>query len=99
MATSDDRRDRTEDEPSAATGEVLGISRVTPGATGDLKPVRGKARDANDDEEGRTTAVEDAVDLGARDVTKSSHGETGSATGGHGSTPQRTGVTGMDIGD
>ena len=100
MATSDDRRDRHEDEPSTETGEVLGISRVTPGPTGELRRPRDDKRDpADSNDEDRTAPVEDSVDLGARDVTRSSHGQTGPATGGHGSTPQRAGATGVDVGD
>jgi hypothetical protein len=98
MTAPDDRRDGNEDEPSTATGEVLGISRVTPGPTGELRPVRDRDADAIGDDD-RVTPVDDSVDLGARDVTKYSHGETGPATGGHGSTPQRSGATGTDIGD
>ena len=100
MATADDRRDRDDDAPSTETGEVLGISRVTPGPIGELRPRRDGEPDAGEDpNEDRVTPVEDAVDLGARDVTKSSHGQTGPETGGHGSTPRRSGATGMDIGE
>ncbi len=61
MATSDDRRDRPEDEPSAATGEVLGISRVTPGPTGELRPLHDDERDSDDSDEDRVAPAEDAV--------------------------------------
>ncbi len=99
MATRDDRRDpdRTPeaDEPNETTGEVLGISRVSTGATGEIRRQRGPA---GKQPEGRVTPLEDDVNLGARDVTKDGRGETGPETGGHGSTPQRSGSTGTDIG-
>ncbi len=98
MATREDRLERDRDdarEEQPATGDVLGISRVPAGATGEIRSQRGSS---GGDDEGRVTAVEDETDLGARDVTKSSHGESGPATGGHGSTPQRSGATGTDIG-
>ncbi len=55
-------------------------------------------RAARKQPEGHITPLEDEVDLGARDVTKDGRGETGPETGGHGSTPQRSGSTGTDIG-
>ncbi len=98
MATRDDLDpDRTTeaDEPNEATGEVLGISRVSTGATGEIRHRQGPA---GRQPEGHITPLEDDVDLGARDVTKDGRGQTGPETGGHGSTPQRSGATGTDIG-
>ncbi len=98
MATREDRIEREEDETreeQSGTGEVLGISRVPVGATGEIRSERGSATGRD---EGRVTPLDDETDLGARDVTKSSHGESGPATGGHGSTPQRSGATGTDLG-
>ncbi len=99
MASREDRVERDRDETreeQSGTGEVLGIARVPVGSTGEIHSQRGKS--GTGDDEGRVTPLEDETDLGARDVTKSSHGESGPATGGHGSTPQRSGATGTDLG-
>ncbi len=102
MTTRDDaerdRTDRSSDEgPDEASGDVLGISRVPVGGTGEIRSHRGSAG-SDADEEGRITPLEDERDLGTRDVTHTGRGETGPEMGGHGSTPQRSGATGSDIG-
>lgn len=105
MDTRDDRpidRDldtHHTDVDSPESGEILGISRVTPGPTGEIKraPRKGEHATGIEDED-RITPLEDVVDLGARDVTEDGRGQTGPETGGHGSTPQRSGATGSDIG-
>ncbi len=89
-----DRNDEPTDAPDA-TGDILGISRVPVGGAGEIQSERGAA---DTDQEERITPVEDSKDLGARDVTHSPHGQTGPETGGHGSTPQRSGATGSDVG-
>ena len=106
MTTRDDlerdRNDPTSDErPDEASGDVLGISRVPVGGTGEIRPQRGsnpQSSHVHADDEERITPLEDERDLGARDVTNTGHGETGPETGGHGSTPRRSGATGSDIG-
>ncbi len=99
MAARDERdidRDENATAPTAP-GDILGISHVpTDGEPEARRRREGESGAAED--EGRVTPLEDAVDLGARDVTKNGRGETGPETGGHGSTPQRSGSTGMDIG-
>ncbi len=84
-------------DDASTTGDVLGISRVPAGGTGEVHAPRDRGDEAGGDD-GRITPLEDEVDLGARDVTKNGRGQTGPETGGHGSTPQRSGATGMDIG-
>ncbi len=81
----------------SATGDVLGISQVPVGGAGEIQPPRDRSDESSEDE-GRVTPLEDEVDLGARDVTRDGRGQTGPETGGHGSTPRRSGATGMDIG-
>jgi hypothetical protein len=100
MATREDLEDladndRDERPNEEQSGDVLGISHVQPGGTGEIRSERGSS---GGPDEGRITSVDDEADLGARDVTRSNHGETGPATGGHGSTPQRSGATGTDTG-
>ncbi len=85
-------------EGTSRPGDVLGISHVEPGGTGEVQPPERVGRDRVANDEGRVTRLEDETDLGARDVTKTRRGETGPETGGHGSTPQRSGATGSDIG-
>ena len=86
------------DKPDTAAGEVLGISRVTPGPTGDFERVPEDGTRGRTEDEGHVMPLEDSRDLGSRDVTRSGPGQTGPETGGHGSTPQRSGATGSDIG-
>ncbi len=99
MDTRDERdRDETADDAQpSATGDVLGISQVPVGGTGEIRAPRDRDDQAGGDE-GHVMPLEDEVDLGARDVTKNGRGQTGPETGGHGSTPRRSGATGMDIG-
>ncbi len=91
-----DRNDEGADAPDAAAGDILGISRVPAGGTGEIRSERGSAGTRREEE--RITPLEDSKDLGARDVTRGPHGQTGPETGGHGSTPQRSGATGSDVG-
>jgi hypothetical protein len=97
--TKDERDDIDVASPDerSNTGDVLGISQVPVGGTGEIHAPRDRGEERSVDE-GRITPLEDEVDLGARDVTKDGRGQTGPETGGHGSTPRRTGATGMDIG-
>ncbi len=109
MGTRDASADRTEDvnrtgddrtpevADTSGPGDILGISHVEPGGTGEIQPPERDGRDEGNDE-GRVTPLEDEVDLGARDVTRTGRGETGPETGGHGATPRRSGATGTDIG-
>src|SRR5512140_25519 len=94
---SADRNDEENPDDRWATGDVLGISQVPVGGAGELHAPRDLGDDADGDD-GRITPLEDEVDLGARDVTKNGRGQTGPETGGRGSTPRRSGATGMDIG-
>ncbi len=93
-----DRKDENAatEAPNETTGEVLGISRVPAGPTGEIQH-KGSSAGAGDDD-GHVMALEDERDLGARDVTHDGRGQTGPETGGHGATPQRSGSTGTDIG-
>ncbi len=111
MKTRDESADRAEDvnrtradgtreadaTDTSGPGDILGISHVEPGGTGEIQPPERGSAD-QEGNEGRITPLEDEVDLGARDVTKTGRGETGPETGGHGATPQRSGATGTDIG-
>ncbi len=97
----DDRDDDKAIDPRdpSVTGDVLGISQVPAGAQGEIHRQKSRReREIEDDEQERVTALENEEDLGARDVTRDGRGQTGPETGGHGSTPQRTGATGTDIG-
>lgn len=97
----DVERDESEhkDEPDTTAGEVLGISRVPTGPTGEIDRVESEGtRGGATDDEGHVMPLEDSSDLGSRDVTRQGPGQTGPETGGHGATPQRSGATGSDIG-
>lgn len=80
-------------EPDETTGEVLGISGGPPPEEREPVP-SGTPGDRT--RAGRTGT--DQPGAGARDVT-GSRGSTGTVTGGHGATPQRSGATGTDIGE
>jgi hypothetical protein len=92
-------RDRVEDEEPAerVAGDVLGVSRVTPG-TG----LPGIDRDRNrGEEEGAADAgpsADERSHVGSRDVTEGTTGGTGPDTGGSGVFRRGSGASGTDIG-
>lgn len=94
----DDTRDTTE-EPTAAPGDVLGLSRFQPRerARAPLDRDRGEANEPPG-EANEPPEKDERGHVGSRDVTEGTTGGTGPDTGGTGVFRRRSGATGTDIG-
>jgi hypothetical protein len=91
--TDEPADERTGDDDATAAGDILGVSRVTPGGL----PAD---RSSDDDVEVRRRREEEAErpHVGSRDVTEGTTGGTTPDTGGSGVFRRGSGATGTDIG-